>query len=127
MFAYETPVRLRIALPLLVVTSGVSLGTKFISILPRRFRMSPLGKTVALGYHRRPLIVGPELQVFVDGSKISVVARPLPASGAGSSPPPDTNTRPSGIIVSPLQKMSSLMIKLCTLLVFVLPLGIVTT
>ena len=42
-----------------------------------------LGKAVAVGYQRRPLIVGPELQVLETGSKISVVARPVPLVGAG--------------------------------------------
>jgi Nitroreductase family len=44
------------------------------------------------------------------GTPWPVVARPSPFEGAGSSPPQETNKRPSGIKVSPLQKMSSLMI-----------------
>jgi hypothetical protein len=67
----------------LMVMSGVSLGVKFMSMLPIRARTSPVGIVVTVGYQRRLLIVGPELQVLEAGSKISVVARPVPLVGAG--------------------------------------------
>src|ERR1700687_3217956 len=110
-----------------MVRSGVSAVVKFMSMLPSRASTSPVGIVVTVGYQRRLLIVGPELQVLEAGSKISVVARPEPLVGMGSSPPPATNRRPSPRKDSPAQKRSSLITSFWTALVSVEPLGIVTT